>query len=201
MTTTAQHESKIKLLDAAIDVIRAKGYAATTVDDMCKKAGVTKGSFFHHFKSKDELALAAISYWGTTYGDIFASAPYHKLDDPLERLLAYLDFRREILQGDLPDYTCLVGTLLQETYATHPDLREACVQGVSSHIAELARDIEAAQKLYAPEAEWSAESVGYFMQTVLQGSFIFAKANQSPQVVRDNLDHLRRYLKSLCGAP
>ena len=41
--------------------------------------------------------------------------------------------------------------------------------------AELTRDVEAAKKLYAPNARWSAESVGYFIQSVLQGSFVFAK--------------------------
>lgn len=201
MATETQHESKTKLLDAALHVIRVKGYAATTVDDICHEAGVTKGSFFHHFKSKDELALAATSYWGTKWSGVFAAAPYHKLEDPLERLLGYLDFRREMLQGDLPDYTCLMGTLVQETYATHPDIREACYQGMSSHVAELTRDVEAAKKLYAPKAKWSAESVGYFMQTVLQGSFIFAKATQSPDVVRGNLAHLRRYLEALFTQP
>ena len=45
-------ESKLRLLNAALKVVRAKGYAATTVDDICQAAGVTKGSFFHHFKSK-----------------------------------------------------------------------------------------------------------------------------------------------------
>src|SRR5229473_7848195 len=179
MATETQHESKTKLLDAALHVIRAKGYAGTTVDDICHNAGVTKGSFFHHFKSKDELALTAASYWGTTTDAFFAAAPYRKLQDPLDRLLGYVDFRATILSGELPDYTCLLGTLVQETYATHPDIRAACDRGLSSHIAELTRDIEAAKKLYAPKARWSAESVGFFIQSVLQGSFIFAKAKQS----------------------
>jgi TetR/AcrR family transcriptional repressor of nem operon len=201
MVTVTQHESKTKLLDAALHVIRAKGYAATTIDDICRQAGVTKGSFFHHFKSKDELALAAASYWGTMTGGFFAAAPYHKLKDPLHRLLGYVDFRAEILQGDLPDYTCLLGTLVQETYATHPDIRAACDQGMSSHIAELTRDVEAAKTLYAPKAQWSAESVGYFIQAVLQGGFIFAKARQNPDVVRQSLAHLRRYLEALFSQP
>jgi TetR/AcrR family transcriptional repressor of nem operon len=192
-----KHESKTRLLDAALHVIRAKGYAATTVEDICHKAGVTKGSFFHHFRSKDELALAAASYWGSMTDGFFAAAPYRKLQDPLDRLLGYVDFRAAILNGELPDYTCLLGTLVQETYATHPDIRAACERGLSSHIAELTRDIGAAKKLYAPKARWSPESVGYFIQTVLQGSFIFAKAQQSPAVVRENLNHLRRYLEVL----
>jgi hypothetical protein len=45
----------------------------------------------------------------------------------------------------------------------------------------------------------TAQSVGYFIQSVLQGSFIFAKAQQSPEVVRENLVHLRRYLRVLFG--
>jgi TetR/AcrR family transcriptional repressor of nem operon len=193
-TTATQHESKTKLLEAALKVIRAKGYAATTVDDICHKAGVTKGSFFHHFKSKDELALAAVSYFGILTDSFFAAAPYRKLEDPLDRLLGYVDFRGEILRGELPDYTCLLGTLVQETYATHPAIRAACDQAMSSHIAHLTRDVEAARKLYAPKAAWSTESVGYFIQAVLQGSFIFAKAKQSPDVVCESLEHLRRYL-------
>jgi len=200
MTVATQHDSKTKLLDAALQVIRAKGYAATTVDDICQQAGVTKGSFFHHFKSKDELALSATAHWDAMTEGFFASAPYHKPADPLDRLLGYVEFRGAILTGDLPDYTCLLGTLVQETYATHPDIRAACDRGMSRHVAELTRDIEAAKKLYAPRARWSATSVGYFIQAALQGSFIFAKAKQSPEVVRENLAHLSRYLRSLFNA-
>jgi len=57
------HESKTKLLDAALLVIRDKGYSATRIEDICKTAGLTKGSFFHHFESKEALALAAANYW------------------------------------------------------------------------------------------------------------------------------------------
>lgn len=197
MSSNSTHESKTKLLDAALQMIRAKGYAATTIDDICHKAGVTKGSFFHHFKSKDELALAAAAYWSTTTEAFFAAAPYHQAQDPLQRLLGYVDFRGKILQGEIPDYTCLLGTLVQETYATHPDIRAACDLGMSSHIAELTREVNAAKQLYAPRADWSAESVSLFIQSVLQGSFIFAKAKQSPDVVRESLAHLRRYLEAL----
>jgi len=199
MTDQTQHQSKTKLLNAALHAVRVKGYAGTTLDDICLAAAVTKGSFFHHFKSKDELALAAIAHWGRTTEGLFEGAAYRKLQDPLARLLGYLDLRVALLKGELADYTCFVGTLLQETYATHPDIRAACERGLDFHIAELTRDIEAAKRLYAPKAAWSAPSVGYFIQTVLQGSFIFAKAKQGQEVVRQNLEHLRRYLMVLFG--
>jgi TetR/AcrR family transcriptional regulator, transcriptional repressor for nem operon len=201
MGPQVQHESKTKLLDAAVRLIRLEGYAATTVDDICLQAGGTKGSFFHHFKSKDELALAAIEHWDTVTGELFAKAAYHESSDPLERLIGYVDLRAELLVGELADYSCLLGTLVQETYATHPHIRAACDRSMSSHIDALARDVEAAKRRYAADAAWSAQSVGYFIQAALQGSFIFAKAKQSPEVVRNNLDHLRRYLRVLFMEP
>ena len=189
--------SKTRLLDAAIDLIRTKGYAATAVDDICQRAGVTKGSFFHHFKSKDDLALAVVAYWRAKTASLFAAAPYHQAQDPLDRLLGYVDFRAAILTGEPAEYTCLLGALVQETYATHPEIRAACERALSAHISELTRDVEAARRLYAPDATWSAESVAAFIQSVLQGSFILAKAEQSPEVVRENLEHLRHTLRAL----
>jgi len=131
----------------------------------------------------------------------FAAASCHDLKDPLERLLGCVDFRGDILQGDLPGYTCLLGTLLQETYATNPDIRVACDRGMSTHIAIITRDVAAAKKLYAPDAPWSAESVGYFIQSVLQGAFILAKAKQGPEVVSESLAHLRRCLGIILNPP
>jgi TetR/AcrR family transcriptional repressor of nem operon len=191
--------TRTKLLDAARDVIRTKGYAATTVDDICAAAGVTKGGFFHHFPSKEQLGIAAIEQFGVMSAAVFASAPYASEPDPRDRVLGYVDFRAALLRMEIPQFTCLMGTTVQETYATHPDLRAACDQGMTEHVAMLTRDLEAAKQLYAPDAPWSAESVGYFMQSVLQGAFIFAKAKQSPAIAAESLQHLRRYLETLLG--
>ncbi len=80
--------SRTRLLDAALRVFREKGYTATTVEDLCHAAGVTKGSFFHHFESKEALALAAIECWNDTTGALSAAAPFAQIDDPRERFLA-----------------------------------------------------------------------------------------------------------------
>src|SRR5512134_4016298 len=83
-------DARTRLLIAARDVIRAQGYAATSVDDLCRAAGVTKGAFFHHFPNKDALGVAAAEWWTETASALFAAAPYHGFEDPLDRLLGYI---------------------------------------------------------------------------------------------------------------
>jgi len=199
IATDTQHESKRKLLDAALHVIRSKGYTATRVEDVCDEAGLTKGSFFHHFKSKEDLALAAADYWSLNTGHLFRGADYHKLADPLDRLLAYVDFRKALLQGELPEFTCLIGTMVQEVYETHPQLRAACEGSIWGHAATLEPDIAEAIRKYGVRGEWTARSLALHTQAVIQGSFILAKAHGGPEVAMESLDHLRRYLEGLFG--
>ena len=191
----------MRLIDGARDVIRAKGYAATTIDDLCAAAGISKGGFFHHFVSKEQLGLAAIQRFNDMASHLFRAAPFASDADPRSRLLGYIDFRISILSCDVVQYTCLLGTMVQEVHATHPFLRDACAAGMAAHVAALTHDIEEAKQRHAPDADWSAESVGYFTQSVLQGAFIFAKARQDASVVAESLTHLRRYLVSLFGEP
>jgi TetR/AcrR family transcriptional repressor of nem operon len=193
---TTQHASKAKFLDAALHEIRARGYTATTVDDICAAAKLTKGSFFHHFDGKEDLALAAAEHFYAMADGLFSSAPYQKISDPLDRLLAYVDFRIAILQGELPQYTCLLGTMVQEVYETHPAIRDACNRYISAHADWVAGIIEEARRLYAPNAPWTAQSLGLFTQAAIQGSFILAKAKDGPQVAVECLRHLRRYLET-----
>lgn len=192
--------SRIKLLDAALAVIRSKGYTAATLDDICAAAGVTKGSYFHYFKSKEEMALQAVEHWNTMTGGLFAMAPYTLLADPRDRVLAYIDFRSEILQGDLPDFTCLLGTMVQETFVTHPRIRDACNNGIALHAALVAKDINAAKALYAPNATWQADDLALYTQAAIQGAFILAKAHGkagSADIAASCIVHLRRYVASL----
>jgi TetR/AcrR family transcriptional repressor of nem operon len=193
-----------KILDAALGVIRAKGFSATSVDDLCAAAGVTKGAFFHHFESKEALGVAAAQHWSDMTGAFFASAPYHAPADPLERVLGYLAFRREILQGELPEFTCLVGTMAQELHQTSPAIVAACEASISAHAAKVEADIAAAMQergLDEAHTGWSAQSLALHMQAVLQGAFILAKSKGGPAIARESVDHLIRYVRLLFGVP
>jgi TetR/AcrR family transcriptional repressor of nem operon len=186
-----------KLLDAALSLIREKGYAATTVDDICEAAGVTKGAFFHHFANKVALGVAAADYWSEITGAFFAAAPYHKHADPLDRVLGYIDFRKAILVGRVPEFTCLAGTMVQEIYETCPAIRQACDASISGHAAKLEADIAAAMKRRGIRPKWTAQSLALYTQAVLQGAFILAKAKGSTAVAAESIDHLRRYVELL----
>jgi len=188
------HPSKEKLLDAALQVIRVKGYTATRIEEICEAAGLTKGSFFHHFKSKEELAIAAAEHRSAVTAALFQAAPFHRHADPLERVLGYIDYRKELLRGAVPEFTCLVGTMVQEAYETEPAIRDACDRCISDHAATIERDIAKAITAYGIEADWSAKSLAFHTQAVLQGSFILAKAKSGPAIAAESIDHLRRYI-------
>ncbi len=191
-----------KLLDAAFAVIREKGYVATTVDELCARAGVAKGSFFHHFKDKEALAVAAANHWSRTTGEFFAAAPYHRHKDPLDRVLGYIDFRRSILEGAVPEFTCLVGTLVQEVYDTHPAIRDACDASISAHAERIEADIALAMRERGIRGgKWTAKGLALHTQAVLQGAFILAKCKGGAAIAIASADHLRRYIELLFQAP
>jgi TetR/AcrR family transcriptional regulator, transcriptional repressor for nem operon len=201
MRASPRQSAREKILDAAVTVIRAKGFAATTVDDLCARAGVTKGAFFHHFASKEDLAVAAAGYWSATTDRLFADAPYHHHADPLARVLGYIDFRKSLLAGGIPEFTCLVGTMVQETYDTNPAIRDACARSITGHAATLEADIGEAIERYGIEPSWTARSLGLYTQAVLQGAFILAKATGGAKAAADAVDHLRRYVELLFHKP
>lgn len=189
--------ARLRLLEAARDTIRAKGFAASSVDDLCQKAAVTKGSFFHHFASKEELGLAAADFWADTTAAFFAEAPYHEPADPLDRVLAYVAFRKAIIVGDPAEFSCLVGTMAGEVYGAFPAIRDACAASIFGHAATLEEDIRAA--MVAHDVTGSAESLARHTQAVLQGAFVLAKAANDAAPAHESLDHLDRYIRLLFG--
>jgi len=185
------------VLDAALRILREKGYNATTVDDLCAAAEVTKGAFFHHFKSKEDMAVAAADHWSAVTGEMFTQAPYHHRSDPLDRVLGYIDLRASLIRGAAAEFSCVAGTMTQETFLSHPAIRRACSASIVGHAATLEADLAEAIDTYRPSGGLTPHGLAIHIQAVLQGAFILAKATDDPQVAIDSILHLRRYFELL----
>lgn len=191
-------DTRRRLVEAAIRVVREKGYVATTVDDLCAAAGVSKGAFFHHFADKQAVALAAAEEFSARAESLFAASPLREAATPRDRLFAYLALRKALLaMGDIAEVTCLFGTMVQEVWDTHPTIRDACGHAIGAHAGGLVADIAAAKAACARHADWTPESLALHTQAVIQGAFVLAKAGGDIAVAVDSLTHLERYLRCL----
>jgi TetR/AcrR family transcriptional repressor of nem operon len=189
-----------KLIEAAIATVRYKGFSATSVDEICQAAGVTKGAFFHHFASKEALAVAAAGEWTDIAEQrIFTLPDWTRIADPLDRLMGHIEFRLSMLDGPAEDFTCFVGTMVQEAYNSSDPIRAACDASITAYAKRLAEDIEPAIRRYGITYRVDALGLAYHIQAVLQGAFILAKAKGSPEIARDSVAHLQRYVLMLFG--
>ena len=87
--------------------------------------------------------------------------------------------------------------MVQETYDTHPSIRDACERSISGRAAKIEADILEAMRERRISADWSAESLALHTQAVLQGAFILAKAKGDPKAAADSIEHLHRYVALL----
>lgn len=188
-----------KLLEAGVKLVREQGFAATSVDQLCQAAGVTKGAFFHHFVSKEALGVALAEYWSSSTGQFFATAPFHHLADPVERVLGYIDLRIALLAGPAEQFSCVAGTMVQEAFRTSEAIRAACHDSIMGNARALEADLAAAIEQCGAKGV-TATGLARHVQAVIQGAFVLAKAEGSDgaaQLARDELHHLRRYFEML----
>jgi TetR/AcrR family transcriptional regulator, transcriptional repressor for nem operon len=199
-TRVPRGEARARLIEAARSLVRHKGFAGTSVDELCAAAGVTKGAFFHHFATKEELGVALIDDWTAMTGAMFATHPYNAVPDPLDRVFAYLDLRRAILGQPIPDFACVAGTTVQEAFESSPLMRDAAERSIVSG-AEHVRPHLAEAMAAHPVPGVTAESLARQFQVAVQGGIILAKAANDPGLAREAFDHLERYLRLLFDRP
>lgn len=195
----AREDAKPTLLDAAVKLILEKGYEAMRIDEVCAQAGLTKGALFHHFRNKEDLAMAAAEHFAARAAEISATTQYKVAEDGLGRLLAYVDQRKSMMKGDLTDFTCLFGMMAQETYTTRPKIAAACGEHIVDHARTLERAITAAVQASATALPHEPIDLAIFIQAVVQGAFVVAKARGEPAIAWHCIDHLTQYLILLFG--
>lgn len=189
--------AKERLLDAAQRLMLAKGFAATTVDEICAAAGLTKGSFFHYFAGKDELGEAVLDRFVAGRAQAMQAGPFTRRRDPLRRVYGYLDFIGAMARRPGAPSGCLLGNFAQELSDTHPKIRARCAQHFARWTARFKRDLDEAKATHAPRAAIDTEGLAEHFIAVLEGALILAKAKQDRSQVAGHVRHFKRYVKSL----
>jgi TetR/AcrR family transcriptional repressor of nem operon len=195
MAEKPPENTKDAIIRAGTELMRRDGYVATTVDQICAAAGVTKGAFFHHFPSKEALAENCLENWQRQMEAFHRSAGYQAIDDPVEKVFAAVDYMSDAFSRPGGQKSCLAGTTVQEVSESNPTLRaaanECLVQG--EHYFQSLLDAACDSRGVALDTASLAE---HWMATV-QGALLQWKASRDPQGIARNFAHLKAYLATL----
>jgi TetR/AcrR family transcriptional repressor of nem operon len=175
----------------------SKGFPAATVDEICDLAGVTKGSFYHHFSGKDDLGLAALEAYFTDVAEAFGGGDWAVVEDPVRRLHAFMAHAAEVSAGPVMAYGCLIGSMTLDMAESSPELR----QRLSTMFADL-RDVVAGLVSAAADERGRTVDAALFgdqFLAIIEGSIILAKAHQDPTAPRRALTLLGDHLELLLG--
>ena len=192
-------ETKGRLVAATVSLMLKQGFAATSVDQICAEAGLTKGSFFHHFAGKEAIGKAAVEWWGRMGTALYAEAWDDATLDPLDQLHRMLDIMIGFTKRLDESCVCMVGMMSQELSATNPMMQEVCAKELQVWTDNVARMLSAAKKKHKPITDFDPKAVAWFLNSLWQGSMLVGKACQSQAMIRANLKIARDYVDGLFG--
>ncbi len=187
-----------KLVTATVGMILKQGYAGTSVDQICAAAGVTKGSFFHHFDNKEAIGLAAADWWGAMGTGLYAAAWEQPDLDPLEQIDRFFEIMIGFTRREA-QCTCVVGMLSQEMAMANPSMRAACERHLDDWTRNAARMLAAAKQKYPPATDFDPQEVAWFLNSLWQGSMLVGKTRTRPDMIRRNLRLARAWVDGLFG--
>lgn len=186
-----------KLLETAQHLMLAKGYTATSVEEICEAANLTKGSFFHYFASKEDLGKAVLERYVLSMFQIVQNAPFSKKSDPLQRLYGYIDFMIEVSKDPARRSGCLLGNFAQVLSDTHPEIRTQCETYFRKWAEMLKRELDQAKTVHAVKQKIDSQGLADHFIALFEGSLMLSKTRQDQKVIAKNLEHFKRYLKSI----
>ena len=168
-----------KVISAAQELMTSRGYSATTVDEIIKYAGVSKGGFYHAFKSKEELAIVALEDYEKKGWAIVANGSYAEIGDPVERALAFIQFIED-KSHELWAHGCLLGSISIEVAEYYPTV----IKRIDELFDEFQKGIEA---ILSPAldargiTELNGKDLSIHFLAVIEGSIIVAKSHCNPR--------------------
>jgi len=192
-----------KLLDAAQALIFDHGFSATSVDKVIDRAGVTKGAFFHHFKSKADLGREVIRRHAErdmAHCDRTLARAEKLSDDSLQQVLIFVG----LLQEEAEDLTnpvpgCLFASYLYQRLEFPEDVAETTAVTLAYWRDAFARKLRQAAEAHPPRAEILPEDLADTLLAVIEGSYVLCKAKGAPDLLARQLGHYRSHLALLFG--
>lgn len=191
-------ETRAKLIAATVQLILKQGFSATSVEQVCAEAGVTKGSFFHHFESKEAIGKAAVAWWGDFGTHLYAEAWKDAGLDPLDQLHRMFDIMSGFTQREAV-CTCVVGMLSQELAQSHPAMRAECERQLDIWTANVAKMLAEAKARHKPKSNFDPVEAAWFLNSLWQGSMLVGKTREAPgpAMIRRNLQFARAWMEGL----
>lgn len=198
------NETKQRILDAAQAQVMEKGFAATSVDDIQQAAGISRGTFFYHFPSKDDLARALIVRYGEadhTFVEGFRERAERLATDPLQRALIFLALHEDVFQEMQPDEAgCLFASFSYEAGVLDDESEAVIVESIEHWRRVLGGMLEEAMLRHPPAVDdvdpYVLADVAY---GVFQGAFILSRSLGDKGLMSSHIREFRRYLEVLFG--
>jgi len=179
--------------------MRSNGFAGTSVDQILTSAGTSKGAFFHHFSSKQDLSVTLMKRY--VEGDLGmleeGLSATRDIDDPVERLLAFIGHFETWAESLVSDDTaCLYIAALSERDLLESAIREAVLRGVLTWRREVAELLRAAlaERPGAPRID--ADELADHMFATFEGGFLLCRSMQSADPMRAQLRVFRQLLEA-----
>lgn len=195
--------TKEKILDAGQRLLLEHGYGGMSVDQVIAAAGITKGAFFYHFKSKNDLAQALLERYieldDKLLHDLMGRA--EKLNhDPLQQYLIFVGLLGEMLSNlNEPPPGCLVASYIYQLEMFTPDTRKTVINGFNEWERVLGKKIKSTLEKYKPRLPVSAEQIYDNLLSLFEGGVIMSKLyNKSSTLAEQVLQH-KNYVELLFG--
>lgn len=203
MSQPTKVPTRTRLMDAAQDLILDYGYSGTSLDRVIEKAGVTKGTFFYHFRSKAELAHALVRRFADQDGELLeeclakAEATH---DDPLDQVLYFIGLFEEMM-GELtePYPGCLFASYVMEKGLFDDETLGIARSALNQWRVVFGKKLKEVTEHHPPRSRVDLESLADGLNVVFEGAFILSNTYQQPEIVAEQLAHYRRYIELLFG--
>ncbi len=188
-----------RILELAHDLVLKQGYAATSLEQILERAGVTKGAFFHHFKSKDELARALVDRYLADEQQAF-EATFGRAEkltsDPLQQVLVGLGLLEEMFAGlAAPHPGCLIAAFLYQNDLMTPETTAKSREAFLVWRDHVAAKLSAAARARPPRIAVDYEAIGDLLNTIVEGAFVMSKLFDDREMMVRQLRQLRAYIE------